>query len=64
MKKTNQDYIDMPKIIIFQKITSAKNASPRGELHLKFSDQLTEHFLVILKKIFPLERYKIALTTF
>jgi hypothetical protein len=33
----------MPKIIIFQKITCAKkNASPRAELHLKFSDQLIQ----------------------
>jgi hypothetical protein len=42
MKKTDQNYIDMPKIIIFQKITYAKNASPRAELHLKFSDQLID----------------------
>jgi hypothetical protein len=42
MKKTDQNYIDMPKIIIFQKITCAKNASPRAELHLKLSDQLIE----------------------
>jgi hypothetical protein len=42
MKKTGQNYIDMPKIIIFQKITYAKNASPRAELHLKFSDQLID----------------------
>jgi hypothetical protein len=32
----------MPKIIIFQKITCAKNASPCAELPLKFSDQLIE----------------------
>jgi hypothetical protein len=30
------------KIIIFQKITFAKNAFLRAELHLKFSDQLIE----------------------
>jgi hypothetical protein len=43
MKKTDENYIDMPKIIIFQKITCAKNnLSPRAELHLKFSDQLIE----------------------
>jgi hypothetical protein len=32
----------MPKIIITQKITCAKNAFLRAELHLKFSDQLIE----------------------
>jgi hypothetical protein len=44
MKKTDQNYIDMhmPKIMIFQKITCGKNASPRAEPHLKFSDQLIE----------------------
>jgi hypothetical protein len=41
MKKTDQNYIEMPKII-FQKITSAKNAFLRAEFHLKFSDQLIE----------------------
>jgi hypothetical protein len=43
-EKTGPDlqYIDMLKIIIFQKITCVKNASPRAELHLKFSDQLIE----------------------
>jgi hypothetical protein len=45
MKKTDQNYIDIPKIIIFQKITYAKNASPRAELHLKFSDQLIDAFI-------------------
>jgi hypothetical protein len=35
-------YIGMPKIIIFQKITCAKNAFLRAELPLKFSDQLIE----------------------
>jgi hypothetical protein len=44
MKKTDQNYIDMPKIIIFQKITYAKNASPRAELQLKFSRQLIDAF--------------------
>jgi hypothetical protein len=42
MKKTDQNYVDMPKIIIFQQITCAKKAFLRPELHLKFSDQLTE----------------------
>jgi hypothetical protein len=42
MKKTDQSYIDMPKIIIFQKKLVQKNASTRAELHLKFSDQLLE----------------------
>jgi hypothetical protein len=32
----------MPKIIIFQKITCAKNVFLRAELHLKFSNQLIE----------------------
>jgi hypothetical protein len=32
----------MSKIMIFQKITCAKNAFLRAELHLKFSDQLIE----------------------
>jgi hypothetical protein len=37
-KDGGEQYIDMPKIIIFLKITLATNASPRAELHLKFFD--------------------------
>jgi hypothetical protein len=34
-----------PKIIIFQKAMCAKNASPRAEVHPKFSDQLIQGYI-------------------